>query len=346
MIDKKPRIGFVGVGGMGQAAHLRNYATLPDCEVVALAELRPKLGQAVARKWNIPQIYTSAEEMLQNEQLDGIVASQPFTHHGNIITPLYEAGIPIFTEKPLAAAPEVGEKMLTALAACGSWHMVGYHKRSDPATMYAKAEIDRLKASGELGPFKYLRLTMPSGDWIANGFTDNVHSDEPGPSLPADVPAGWDDPYIGFVNYYIHQVNLMRHLLGEPYKVTYADRSGVLLAGESASGITCTLEMTPYQTSTDWQETALACFARGYVKLELPAPLALNRPGRVETFADPGDGTTPMVTVPQMPWVHAMRQQAINFVRAIKGEIKPMCDAAEALEDLKVARDYMKLWKG
>ena len=47
MTDKKPRIGFVGVGNMGQAAHLRNYATLPDCEVAALAELRPKLGQAV-----------------------------------------------------------------------------------------------------------------------------------------------------------------------------------------------------------------------------------------------------------------------------------------------------------
>ncbi len=39
------------------------------------------------------------------------------------------------------------------------------------------------------------------------------------------------DAYITFVNYYIHQVNLMRHLLGEPYRVTYADPSGVLLAG-------------------------------------------------------------------------------------------------------------------
>jgi len=37
---------------------------------------------------------------------------------------------------------------------------------------------------------KYLRLTMPSGDWTANGFTNNVWSDEPGPSLPADVSVG------------------------------------------------------------------------------------------------------------------------------------------------------------
>jgi len=47
-----------------------------------------------------------------------------------------------------------------------------------------------------------------------------------------------------------------------------------------------------------------------------------------------------------MPWVGAMRQQAINFVRAIKGEIAPPCEAQEALEDLRVAREYIRVWKG
>ena len=44
------------------------------------------------------------------------------------------------------------------------------------------------------------------------------------------------DAYNAFVNYYIHQVNAMRFLLGEPYKVTFADKSGVLMAVESTSG--------------------------------------------------------------------------------------------------------------
>jgi hypothetical protein len=47
-----------------------------------------------------------------------------------------------------------------------------------------------------------------------------------------------------------------------------------------------------------------------------------------------------------MPWVHAMRQQAIHFVKVCKGEMNPPCDAAEAVEDLKVALQYIKLWKG
>ena len=71
-MSEKVRIGFVGVGGMGQAAHLRNYAVVPDCEVVAIAELRPKLGDAVARKYNIGKVYRSAADMLAAEKLDGI----------------------------------------------------------------------------------------------------------------------------------------------------------------------------------------------------------------------------------------------------------------------------------
>ena len=345
-MSDKPKIGFVGVGGMGQAAHLRNYATLPECRVVALAELRPKLGEAVARRWNVPHVYRSAEEMLEREQLDGVVASQPFTHHGQIVTPLYQSGLPIFTEKPLASSVEIGERMLAALQASGARHMLGYHKRSDPATIYAKAEIGRLKAGGELGALKYVRLTMPSGDWVAGGFAELITTDEPPPNIPGDAGQSGDEAYVSFVNYYIHQVNLMRHLLGEPYRVTYAEPSGVLLAVQSDSGIAGTIEMTPYRTTVDWQETALVAFERGYVKLELPAPLASNRPGRVEIFSDPDNGSPPQTVTPQLPWVHAMRHQALTFVRVIQDAVVPPCEAAEALEDLKVARDYLRLWKG
>jgi len=224
--------------------------------------------------------------------------------------------------------------------------MVGYHKRSDPATMFAKAEIDRLKSTGELGKLRYVRVVMPAGDWVAGGFNDLINSDEPVPAIPSDVTEGWDSPHFRFVNYYIHQVNLLRHLLGESYRVTFADKGGILLIAESASGVTGTIELSPYNTTIDWQESALVGFEKGFVKLELPAPVALNRPGRVEFFRDPGNGVTPQSIVSQMPWIHAMRQQAMNFIRAIKGEIKPLCDAAEALEDLKVAREYIRLWTG
>ena len=351
MPNDKVKIGFVGTGGMGQCAHLKNYAILDECEVVAVAEIRQSLGQKVAAKYAIPRVYMSHEELLEKEDLDGIVAPQPFVRHGTLIPELLRVGIPVFTEKPLAGSIEMGQKVITAARDNGTWHMVGYHKRSDPATMYAKAEIDRLKASGELGRMTYVRILMPAGDWVQNGFSDLVHDDSPSLSLErdpaaADMDAEMNDRYIGFVNYYIHQVNLVRHLLGEPYSVTYADPSGVLLVGKSESGVACTIEMTPYRTTLHWQESAFVCFQNGYVKIDLPAPLAHNRPGRVEILRDPGEGVTPETIVPQLPWVHAMKQQASNFIAAIKGEALPPCTSEEAIEDLKVSREYIKLLTG
>jgi len=352
-MSNKVRIGFVGVGGMGQCAHLRNYAAIPDCEVVAIAEPLEIRARKVAARYGVPHVYKSHLEMLAAEKLDGIVCSQPFTRHGVLMKDLLKAGVPILTEKPLAGSIEVGERILKQLAESGTWHMLGYHKRSDPATIWAKEQIGQLKQSGEIGKLNYIRLLMPSGDWIANGFLEFIsdqnnaaHSNLEWDPAPPDMDEATAKAYESFVNYYIHQVNLLRHLLGESYHVTFADKAGKLLVAESAGGITATIEMTPYSTTVDWQESALVAFERGYVKLELPAPLAHTRCGRVEVLRDPGKGATPITTIPTLPWVHAMRQQALNFIRAIRGEIKPPCEAAEALEDLRVAREYIRLWKG
>ena len=348
----KVRIGFIGVGNMGQAAHLRNYASLPDeCEVVALAELRPGLAAKVAARYGVPKVYPNHEELFAHENVDAIVASQPFTRHGVIIPDLAKQRVPILSEKPIAGTIEAGEKIVAALNANKTWLMVGYHKRSDPATVYAKAEIERLKQSGELGRLRYIRITMPPGDWIAGGFYDNLGSDEPGAAMEWDPAAKDMDEttarhYGDFVNYYIHQVNLLRHLFGEDYQVSYADPSGILLIAHSESGIAGSLEMAPYTTTVAWDETALVAFEKGYVKLSLPAPLVLNQPGRVEIFKDPGNGATSLTVTPDLPLIHAMRNQALNFIKAVRGEAPAPCLAPEALQDLRVARDYIRLWKG
>ena len=359
---KKVRIGFVGAGGMGQAAHLRNYVNVPECEVVALAEIRPETGKLVAARYGIPKLYADYREMLAKEQLDGVVASQMFDVHAALLPGIYGRVKHVFTEKPIAVGVEAGAKLAAAARAAGTVHMVGYHKRSDPAVMRARVEIDALKKSGALGKLKYVRITMPAGDWIANGFAGLLNAGDKAPAIerepairdlegadPAKPVWNWTGPageYLRFVNYYIHQVNLMRHLLGEPYAVTFADRAGVLLAVESASGVPGCIEMSPYNTTADWQESALVCFDKGWIRIDLPAPLASNRPGALEIYRDPGNGATPVRETPTLPFVHAMWQQARNFVAVCRGERTPPCDADEAVEDLRIARAYIRLWKG
>ena len=77
MAQKKVRIGFVGVGSMGQCAHLKNYATLPECEVAAIAELRQDLAKKVItagneageRIWPMP-MYEEYKEQNKSDVAD------------------------------------------------------------------------------------------------------------------------------------------------------------------------------------------------------------------------------------------------------------------------------------
>ena len=353
MSKKIVKLAFVGVGGMGQMAHLRNYASLPgECEIIALAEVRPELGRRVAARYGVPKVYVNHEELLANEKPDAIVAAQPFERHGILVPELARAGVPLFTEKPIANSLAAGERIVKALEENRTWLMVGYHKRSDPAAEYVKKTVEALKQSGELGKLRYVRVIMPAGDWQAGGFNDLLHSSEKSaiPLAPFEPPdADMDEPtyrqYNSFVNYYIHQVNLLRFLLGEDYAVSHADPSGVLLVARGKSGVTGVIEMSPYQTKLDWHEAALVAFERGYVKLHLPPPLASLRAGTVEILRSPADGEQVLLS-PTMPPVHAMRNQALNFIKAVRGEAPAPCLAPEALADIKIARDYIRLLKG
>jgi len=184
----KVRIGFVGVGGMGQMAHLRNYVTIDECDVVAIAELRSQTAELVARRYGIAKVYADHRSMLAGEKLDGIVASQPFTRHAVLLPELYKGTKFVFTEKPLAVAVGAGEKLAQQASAAGCTHMVGYHKRSDPATMFAKGLIDQWKASKKFGALRYVRVLMPSGDWVANGFIGLLSAGDKAPALDCEGP--------------------------------------------------------------------------------------------------------------------------------------------------------------
>ncbi len=346
----KLKLGFVGVGYMGQRAHLVNYSQLAlhgECEIVALAEPRPEMAQLVAQRYGIGNVYKNHFEMLENENLDAVIAAQPYRRYPYIIPAILQARVAVMTEKPVCLTVEEGERLASFGEKMGVLHMVGYHKRSEPATEYAKVVVDQWKQSGECGKLRQIRITMPPGDWIG-GADSPLFSKENYPPAegiepyPSEFTEAWGKKYDEFVNYYIHQVNLIRFFLGEPYRVTYGEKSQVLLVGESYSGICVTLEMAPYQSTIDWHESVLVGFEKGFVKVDLPAPLAYQQAGRVTIFRDTGDGV-PTTMQPTMPNRHAMRQQAMNFLAAVRGERPAPCVAREAVEDLKIARDYIRI---
>jgi predicted dehydrogenase len=347
-VAAKVRIGFVGAGFMGQLAHIRSYALLREqCELVALAEPRQRTAELVAARYGIGRVYRDHRELLESEQLDGIVAAQPFRHHAALLPELYPHVRHLFTEKPLAFSAATGDRLARLAGESGCVHMLGYQRRSDPATVEAKRTVDAWKSSGELGGLRYLRICYTDGDWTGNAHGLIDVGEQP-PPFPAEQPPpefADDDEAVWAlstgVDELVHPLNLLRHFVGERYRLVFVHVSGRLCAFESESGVPMTIEVSPYRASVGFDEELLVAFERGYVRL-CPAPsLAVNRAGRVEIFTDAG-GALPQRVAPELPWIDPQQAQAANFLRVCRGEATPPTDAAEAAEDLHLVGDIVR----
>jgi predicted dehydrogenase len=346
-VAAKVRIGFVGAGFMGQLAHIRSYALLQEeCELVALAEPRQRTAELVAGRYGIGRVYRDHRELIESEQLDGIVAAQRFTYHAALLPELYAHVRHLFTEKPLALSAATGDRLARLAGESGCVHMLGYQRRSDPATVEAKRTVDAWKASGEMGGLRYLRICYTDGDWTGNAH-GLIDAGEQPPPFPAEEPpaefAADDEALWALstgVDELVHPLNLLRHFVGERYRLVFVHVSGRLCAFESESGVPMTIEVSPYRVSVGFDEELLVAFEHGYVRL-CPAPsLAVNRAGRVEIYSDAG--ATPERVVPELSWIDPQQAQAANFLRVCRGEAPPPTDAAEAAEDLHLVADIVR----
>ncbi len=320
-----------------------------ECELVALAEPRQRTAELVAARYGIGRVYRDHRELLESEELDGIVAAQRFTHHAALLPELYPHVPHLFTEKPLALTAATGDRLARLASESGCVHMLGYQRRSDPATVEAKRTVDAWKASGEVGGLRYLRICYMDGDWTGNAHARLIDAGEQPPPFPAEeLPAelAADDEALWAlstgVDELVHPLNLLRHFLGERYRLVFAHVSGRLYAFESESGVPMTIEVSPYRVTVGFDEELLVAFERGYVRL-CPAPsLAINRAGRLEIYSDAGGGALPERVAPQLPWIDPQQAQAADFLRVCRGEAPPPTDAAEAAEDLHLVANIVR----
>ncbi|MEW6358462.1 MAG: Gfo/Idh/MocA family oxidoreductase [Planctomycetota bacterium] len=342
----KVRIGFVGCGRMGQQAHIANYASLPDVEMAALADLRPETAKAVARRYGITKVYRTHEELLEDKTIDAVVAIMGFSLHHAVVPDILKAKKHCITEKPICIRPNTARELDDLAKKNGVVYQIAYMKRCDPASVRMKEIIAEWKASQKYGKLKYLRVSMPPGDWTYQIENALSCGDKPeGASLASEGPPEWMDQatgqqYVSFVNYYIHQVNLIRYLLGEDYEIEYADPSGVVIVARSASGVTIVLEMDAYRVGNEWHEFYTACFAKGRLHLSLTAPLARQQCGRLEIYKN--EEPIPVYEAPIFPPKWCMREQARFFVDAVKGDRPCISPATDAAKDLEFAESYIR----
>jgi virulence factor len=98
------RIGVVGAGNVAQVAHLPALARHADVTLAGLVTRSEASARRNLARWPIERSYPSVEELLSDGRLHAVFVLTPRLAHGEQVRLALEAGIDVFTEKPLASS--------------------------------------------------------------------------------------------------------------------------------------------------------------------------------------------------------------------------------------------------
>ena len=97
---KAVRIGIVGAHR--GASHNRIFAAHPNCEVVAVCDIREERARALAESLDLQRWHTDLEALLADDAVNAIYIATPDHLHGEMNVRVLRAGKHLLSEIPLA----------------------------------------------------------------------------------------------------------------------------------------------------------------------------------------------------------------------------------------------------
>ena len=281
---KKLKIGWVGSGFVGQAAHLEHFIRFPEAEVVALAELRSGLREKVTASYNIPKSVPSHKELLANIDCDAVVAVVNRKQTFGVAIDILEAGLHLLTEKPMAQTKEAARQLVEIANDKGVTYSVGFMRRYDNGVRKAKKIIEELRRNQELGKVISVRVFVEAGNDYC-GITPRIETREPrldpgaADIAPHWLPKKFHQEYEMFVNVCSHDINLLRFLISENPLVTAVDyrASGYSYALLDFGEFPGVLEWVMLPDALDQGREGIEVqFEKGKIQLNLPPAFQRN----------------------------------------------------------------------
>ncbi len=129
-MNGKVRLGFIGSGGIVRSHLEHGLKDFPDVEFAAWCDLVPET--AAARREQVGgqgEIYTDAQEMLDQAKPDAVYIMLPPYAHGVAEDLVIERRIPFFVEKPVAIDLDTARRVADGVARHDLITAVGYMTR-------------------------------------------------------------------------------------------------------------------------------------------------------------------------------------------------------------------------
>ena len=154
------RIAVIGTGAITQLAHLPVLAKARGVRLLALCDNDAPKARALADRFEVPDVFTDFEELLEVDELDAVIISTPNHLHEPHVLSALRAGVHVLCERPLALTSRGVERVLTAAQKADRMVLVGNNHRFRGDVQ----ALDRFVRGGELGPITCIRAGAYSLD--------------------------------------------------------------------------------------------------------------------------------------------------------------------------------------
>src|SRR4051794_13089207 len=197
-------VGFVGCGWIARAhAHalhtLGHVAPLArPIEHAAVADRRPDRAETFARELGFGRWTANLGELVEADDVDVVVVATPVEAHAEAVRAALAAGKAVLCEKPLGVDAADALELLEAAEDARATHACGFQYRYLPAVALAKELVD----SGRLGELRHYRGLYLQDYQVLGTQTRPSHGGA------------------GAVLDYVHVVDMLRFLAGEPEALT------------------------------------------------------------------------------------------------------------------------------
>jgi myo-inositol 2-dehydrogenase/D-chiro-inositol 1-dehydrogenase len=197
----KLKLGVIGTGRIGKVHIATLVQSVPQAEVVAIADIDLNSANETAKAFGITSVYNNYMDVINHPEVEAVVICSPTDTHARYIVDASKAGKHIFCEKPVDLSIEVIKGAIDAANEAGIKLMIGFNRRFDPNF----SKIRQLVAEGKIGEPHILKITSRD---------------------PAPPPAKYSAVSGGmFMDMTIHDFDMARYITGSEVTEVYTKAS-------------------------------------------------------------------------------------------------------------------------
>jgi len=228
------KTGIIGLGEVAQIIHLPILESLNDqFEIAALCDVSPGLLNWAGEKYRVQNLYSNANELVQQEDLDAVFVLNSSEFHAQCALAAIEQGKHVLIEKPMVLTMADAEALIAARNKTKVQVMVGYMRRFAPAFSQAKEALETL------GAIQYVKIRDIIGP--NHFFINQTHHVQRFDDVPksarqernallqsmtheelGDVPQTIKNVYNMLCGLGCHDLSAMRELIGMPRQIASA----------------------------------------------------------------------------------------------------------------------------